>query len=73
MDRKSLSTVTSPETERRVGHIHLSSSRIPSAQGGSVCEQEWMRRRHHLLQQVPSKHLSLLQRRETEEEEEDIW
>lgn len=32
----------------------------------SVCEREWMRKRRHLLQQAPSKHLCLLQRqRET--------
>lgn len=47
---------------RRDRHIHFSSSRIPSGRGRSVYEREWMRKRHHLLQQVPGKHFSLLQR-----------
>lgn len=50
------------EVVRRDRHIHFSSSRIPSGRGRSVYRQEWIRKRHHLLQQVPSKHFSLLQR-----------
>lgn len=50
------------EVVRRDRHIHFSSSRIPSERGRSVYRQEWIRKRHHLLQQVPSKHFSLLQR-----------